>query len=132
VPYLLKTEPSEYSFNDLIREKKSLWTGVTNPTARKHISEMKVGNEIVMYHTGNERSAVGLAVVSAGPSPDPENPKSLIVEITARARLKKPMTLEEIKALPEFSDSPLLRIGRLSVVPLTQAQFQLLCGSGQG
>lgn len=132
MPYLMKTEPSEYSFDDLVREKKTLWTGVTNPTARKHIAEMKVGDEVVVYHTGNERTAVGLAMVSAGPSPDPENPKSLIVEIKAKGRLRKPLTLEEIKALPEFAESPLLRIGRLSVVPLTQVQFQLLCGSGKG
>lgn len=129
VPYLLKTEPSEYSFDDLVREKKTIWSGVTNATARKHISGMKTGDRLVIYHTGEERRAVGRAVVSGEPYQDPENPKSMVVPIKAGKRLKNPVTLEEIKGLRAFADSPLLKIGRLSVVPLTDTQYDVLCGS---
>lgn len=128
MPYLLKTEPSEYSFDDLVREKKTVWSGVTNPTARKHISGMKTGDLVVIYHTGDERRAVGLATVVGAPQPDPENPKSLVIEVKAGKRLKTPVTLDEIKEMPQFADSPLVKIGRLSVVPLTPEQYVILAG----
>ena len=128
MPYLLKTEPSEYSFDDLVREKKTVWSGVTNPTARKHISVMRTGGLVVIYHTGDERRAVGLATVVGAPQPDPENPKSLVIEVKAGKRLKTPVTLDEIKEMPQFADSPLVKIGRLSVVPLTPEQYEVLAG----
>ena len=128
MPYLLKTEPSEYSFDDLVREKKTVWSGVTNPTARKHISVMRTGDLVVIYHTGDERRAVGLATVVGAPQPDPENPKSLVIEVKAGKRLKTPVTLDEIKEMPQFADSPLVKIGRLSVVPLTPEQYEVLAG----
>jgi len=123
--YLLKTEPSEYSFADLEREKQTIWDGVSNPVALKHLREMKPGERLIIYETGDHKSAVGTAeVVSVDPS-DPKNPK---VKIKAGKSLAKPVTLAEIKANKLFADSPLVRQGRLSVVPLTAAQHKALAG----
>jgi predicted RNA-binding protein with PUA-like domain len=125
--WLLKTEPSEYSFDDLVKEKRTVWTGVKNPVAVKHLHAMAKGDRVVVYHTGNEKAAVGLARV-AGSGPDPADPKTPRVTIEAGTRLAAPVTLASIKKRPLFSDSPLVRIGRLSVVPLTVAQFEILAG----
>ena len=123
--YLLKTEPTEYSFADLEREKQTVWDGVSNPVALKHLREMKPGERLIIYETGDHKSAVGTAeVVSVDPS-DPKNPK---VKIKAGKSLAKPVTLAEIKANKLFADSPLVRQGRLSVVPLTAAQHKALAG----
>jgi len=123
--YLLKTEPSVYSFSKLASEKETIWDGVTNPVAVKHLREMKAGERLVIYHTGDEKSAVGTATVV---SVDPSDPKTPAVKIKAGQPIAKPLTLAEIKALPLFSDSPLVRQGRLSVVPLTVAQYKRLSG----
>src|ERR1700758_632078 len=121
--YLLKTEPSEYSFADLERDKQTIWDGVSNPVALRHLREMKPGERLIIYETGDHRSAVGTAeVVSVDPS-DPKNPK---VKIKAGKPLAKPVSLAEIKANKLFADSPLVRQGRLSVVPLTAAQYKAL------
>jgi predicted RNA-binding protein with PUA-like domain len=123
--YLLKTEPSTYSFSDLQRDKTTVWDGVTNPIALKNLRGMKPGERLVIYHTGDEKSAVGTAtVVSVGTS-DPKNPQ---VEIKAGKPVPKPVTLAEVKASKVFADSPLVRQGRLSVVPLTAAQYRFLTG----
>ncbi len=123
--YLLKTEPSEYSFADLERDKQTIWDGVSNPVALKHLREMKPGDRLVVYHTGDEKSAVGTAsVVSVDPS-DPKNPE---VKIESGKAIAKPVALAEIKANSLFADSPLVRQGRLSVVPLTSAQYKFLAG----
>jgi predicted RNA-binding protein with PUA-like domain len=123
--YLLKTEPTVYSFADLQREKSTVWDGVTNPVAVKHLREMKPGDRLVIYHTGDEKSAVGTAsVISVDPS-DPRNPQ---VKIKLGKPLGKLVTLAEVKAQKLFVDSPLVRQGRLSVVPLTTAQFKFLTG----
>ncbi len=123
--YLLKTEPSEYSFTDLERDKQTIWDGVSNPVALKHLREMKPADRLIIYETGDHKSAVGTAtVVSADPS-DLKNPK---VKIKVGKPLAKPVTLAEIKANSLFSDSPLVRQGRLSVVPLTAAQYKVLGG----
>ncbi len=123
--YLLKTEPSEYSFADLERDKQTIWDGVSNPVALKHLREMKSGDRLIIYETGDHKSAVGMAsVVSVDPS-DPKNPK---VKIKAGHAIVKPVTLAEIKAKPLFADSPLVRQGRLSVVPLTPVQYKALTG----
>ena len=123
--YLLKTEPSAYSFADLQRDKQTIWDGVTNPVAVRHLREMKSGERLIIYHTGDEKSTVGTAsVVSVDPS-DPRNPA---VKIKVGKAIAKPVTLEEIKAKPLFSDSALVRQGRLSVVPLTGAQYEFLTG----
>ena len=122
--YLLKTEPTVYSFADLEREKQTIWDGVTNPTAVKHLREMKPGERLVIYHTGDEKSAVGTATVV---SVDDQDPKTPLVKIKA-GRAIKPVTLAELKANKLFADSPLVRQGRLSVVPLTGAQYKAIAG----
>ncbi len=121
--YLLKTEPSEYSFADLQRDNETLWDGVSNPVAVKHLREMKRGALLLIYETGNQKSAVGTATVV---SVDASNPKSPRVEIQAGKPLSKPVSLAQIKANKLFADSPLVRQGRLSVVPLTEAQYNFL------
>jgi predicted RNA-binding protein with PUA-like domain len=125
VDYLLKTEPTVYSFADLVKEKQTIWDGVTNPTAVKHLREMKPGDRLVVYHTGDEKSAVGTATVVSVEVDDPKTPQ---VKIKAGKAIAKPLTLAEVKALSLFADSPLVRQGRLSVVPLTAAQYKRLAG----
>ena len=122
MPYLLKTEPSEYSFADLQREETTVWDGVTNPVALKNLRSMQKGEELVIYHTGNEKRTVGTASVLSVDASDPKSPR---VRIKAGKPLP-PVSLAEIKAKKLFSDSPLLRQGRLSVVPLTVAQYRFL------
>ena len=126
--WLVKSDPDDYSFHDLKRDKKTWWEGVSNPTAVKHLGEMKKGDRVIVYHTGKERSAVGLATVTAGPKPDPKNPKSIVVELAAGALKTKPISLDEIKSKPLFAKSPLVTIGRLSVLPLTTQQYTFLAG----
>lgn len=121
--YLLKTEPSVYSFADLQRESKTVWDGVTNPVALKHLRAMQPGDELVIYHTGDEKSAVGTATVVSVNNSDPKTP---LVTIKAGKALAKPVPLAEIKAMATFKESPLVRQGRLSVVPLTDAQWKAL------
>jgi len=125
MPYLLKTEPGAYSFDDLVRDKETIWDGVTNPTAVKHLRETKSGDDLVIYHTGDERTAVGTAKVVKVEVDDPKNPR---VHIRAGHALASPRTLQEIKASALFKDSPLVSQGRLSVVPLTEQQFSWLTG----
>jgi predicted RNA-binding protein with PUA-like domain len=124
--YLLKTEPSVYSFADLQREKTTIWDGVTNPVAVKNLRAMKAGDGLVIYHTGDEKQAVGTASVL---SVDVSNPKVPLVRIKVEKAVEQPKTLSEIKAHKLFADSPLVRQGRLSVVPLTAPQFKYLGGS---
>lgn len=124
--YLLKTEPSVYSFHDLLREKTTIWDGVTNPVALKHLREMKPGDRLVIYHTGDEKRAVGTASVVSAEATDPRNPQ---VKIREGEALTNPRTLAEIKANKAFADSPLVRQGRLSVVPLTKEQWKFLTGT---
>lgn len=124
--YLLKTEPSEYSFADLQKDGATLWDGVSNPTAVKNLREMAPGARLVIYETGDRKSAVGTATVVSVDASDPKNPA---VRIKAGKAIAKPVSLEEIKANKLFADSPLVRIGRLSVVPLTKAQYKALTGN---
>lgn len=123
--YLLKTEPTVYSFADLQREKTTIWDGVTNPVALKNLRGMKPGERLVIYHTGDDKSAVGTAEVVSVDTTDPRNPQ---VRIKAGKALAKPVTLAEVKAHKLFADSPLVRQGRLSVVPLSAAQYKFLTG----
>ncbi len=122
--YLLKTEPAVYSFADLQRDKNTVWDGVTNPVAVKHLREMKAGDRLVIYHTGDEKSAVGTASVVSLNASDPKTP---LVKIKV-GTVVKPVTLAQVKANRVFADSPLVRQGRLSVVPLTSAQYSFLAG----
>src|SRR5208283_1576755 len=125
MPYLLKTEPNVYSFADLQRENSTVWDGVTNPVALKNLRGMKPGEQLVIYHTGDEKSAVGTASVVSVDASDPKTPQ---VKIKVGKPVAKPKTLAEIKARPSFADSPLVKQGRLSVVPLTAAQYAWLVG----
>ncbi|MFZ0661997.1 MAG: EVE domain-containing protein [Acidobacteriaceae bacterium] len=124
--YLLKTEPGVYSFADLTREGETVWDGVTNPAAVKFLRGMKPGDRLVIYHTGDERTAVGTAKVL---SVDAANPKVPLVRIKAGKPVMTPRTLAAIKANRLFADSPLVKQGRLSVVPLTDAQWNWLTGA---
>jgi predicted RNA-binding protein with PUA-like domain len=123
MPYLLKTEPTVYSFADLQREQTTIWDGVTNPVAVKNLRGMKPGEQLVIYHTGDEKSAVGTASVVSVDATDPKLP---LVKIKAGKPLAKPVSLAEMKANKLFTESPLVRQGRLSVVPLTQEQYRFL------
>lgn len=121
--YLLKTEPTVYSFADLQKERSTIWDGVTNPVAVKNLRGMQSGDKLVIYHTGDEKSAVGTATVESVDNSDPKVPK---VRIKVEKPIAKPRTLAEIKAHKSFADSPLVRQGRLSVVPLTAEQLSWL------
>ena len=118
--FLFKTEPEVYSFDDFLHDKETVWDGVTNPTAVKHLREMKAGTKWIFYHTGDERTAVGTGTVI---SVDPTDPKVPVVRVKVGKRLAHPRSLDEVKAQLLFTDSPLVRIGRLSVVPLTEEQW---------
>jgi len=121
--YLLKTEPTVYSFANLEREKTTIWDGVTNPVAVKHLRAMKPGERLIIYHTGDEKSAVGTASVV---SVDLSDVKTPLVKIKAGQPIGEPKTLAEIKAHKLFAESPLVHQGRLSVVPLSDAQYEWL------
>ena len=123
--YLLKTEPSEYSFADFQRDKVTVWDGVHNPVALRNLGAMKPGDRLIIYETGDNKSAVGTATVV---SVDTSNPKNPAVEIKAGKPLAKTISLTQIKSNKLFADSPLVRQGRLSVVPLTPAQHKFLVG----
>jgi predicted RNA-binding protein with PUA-like domain len=123
MPYLLKTEPSEYSFADLQREDTTIWDGVSNRVALKNMRTMKSGDQLVIYETADTKSAVGTASVVSVDASDPKNPR---VTIKAGEPLPRPVTLAEIKSNKLFADSPLVRQGRLSVVPLSEVQYKNL------
>lgn len=123
--FLFKTEPNVYSFDDFLRDRETIWDGVTNPTAVKYLREMQAGTKWIFYHTGEERTAVGTGSVA---SVDATNPKVPVVRVKVGKRLKTPKPLTAIKAEPLFADSPLVVIGRLSVVPLTEAQWEWFVG----
>jgi len=125
MPYLLKTEPSIYSFADLQREKTTIWDGVTNPVALKNLRGMKSGDQLVIYHTGDEKSAVGTATVVSVDASDARNPA---VKIKVGKPVARVVTLSDVKANKMFAESPLVRQGRLSVVPLTESQYKVLAG----
>ena len=118
--FLFKTEPDVYSFDDFLRDRETVWDGVTNPTGVKYLREMKAGTKWIFYHTGDERTAVGTGTVT---SVDPTDTKVPVVRVKVGKRLTKPKTLADVKASPLFAQSPLVIIGRLSVVPLTKEQW---------
>ena len=124
--YLLKTEPSVYSFAKLQQEKTTIWDGVTNPVAVKHLRGMQAGERLVIYHTGDEKSVVGTATVESVDASDAKNPQ---VRIKVGKAIGQPKTLAEIKSEKLFADSPLVRQGRLSVVPLSEAQYRWVVGA---
>ncbi len=121
--WLLKTEPSTYGWNDLVRDKTTRWDGITNPVALRHLGAAKEGDRAFLYHTGDERAAVGIVEITRAAYPDPKNAKLMVVDLAAVEALAHPVQLATLKADPVFADSPLVRQGRLSFVPLTPAQY---------
>ena len=130
--WLVKTEPSEYGYDDLEKAGRATWDGVRNPAALRNLALMKQGDGVIVYHTGGEKAAVGLAEVAREAYPDPKakDARLLVVDLVAKARLARPLSLAEIKASPAFATSPLVRQGRLSVVPLSAPQWKLLLAGG--
>jgi predicted RNA-binding protein with PUA-like domain len=126
--WLLKTEPDCYSYEDLVREGKTVWDGVTNNLALQNIRKIKKGDTLLIYHTGNEKAVAGIAEAVSNPYPDPNasNPKLAVVDVKPKKRVPRPVTLAEVKQLPEFATSPLVRLSRLSVVPLTGPEWSKL------
>jgi predicted RNA-binding protein with PUA-like domain len=131
--WLLKTEPGEYSYDDLEREGRGCWEGVTNPVALRNLRAMKKGDRVLVYHTGGEKAVVGTAEVvrEAYPDPKAKDERLVVVDIEPRGRLARPVTLAEIKAMAELAESPLVRQGRLSVVPITAAQGKAIEARGR-
>ena len=123
--YLLKTEPSTYSFAHLQKDGSTIWDGVSNPVALRNLARMQPNDRLIIYHTGDEKSAVGTATVLSVDASDPKNHQ---VKIKTGKPVSKPVSLAQVKSNPLFADSPLVRQGRLSVVPLTSAQFKALAG----
>lgn len=132
--WLLKTEPSTYAFSDLVREKRTRWDGIKNPVALRYLGQAQVGETAVVYHTGDEKRCVGLARITKPAYADPrkgnEDGKLVVVDLEAGEALATPVTLAALKADPAFSDSPLVRQGRLSFVPLTDAQLARILALG--
>jgi predicted RNA-binding protein with PUA-like domain len=130
--WIVKTEPSTYSFDELERTGKTVWDGVRNNLALKHLREMKPGDRVLVYHTGEEKAVVGIAEVVSPAYPDPKarDPKLSVVELKAAGRLARPVPLAEIKKDRAFADLALVRIGRLSVLPASADQFRRLLKLG--
>jgi predicted RNA-binding protein with PUA-like domain len=130
--WIVKTEPSAYSFDQLEKEKRTVWDGVKNAVALKNIRAMKKGDAVMVYHTGDEKRIVGLATVVSEPYPDPKagDESLVVVDLEAGKRLKRPVTLAEIKADPDFRDLALVRQGRLSVVPVEERLWKKLMEMG--
>lgn len=126
--WIVKTEPSTYSFDDLARQKTAVWDGVKNNLALKHLGSMKVGDQVLIYHTGDEKAVIGMAEVMRAAYPDPKqnDPKFVVVDLKAGARLPRPVPLAEIKKDKAFADLALVRIGRLSVSTVAAEQYQRL------
>ena len=123
--WLLKTEPSTYSWDDLARDKKATWDGISNAAALKNLRTMAKGDLALIYHTGDERAAVGVAEITSSARPDPKanDPKLVVVDLKPKRKLARPVTLDEIKRDKTFAGWDLLRIGRLSIVPVPEAMW---------
>ena len=128
--WLVKEEPENYSFGELVNDKTTVWAGVRNPVAQRNLREMKKGDRVFFYHTGKEKSVVGTATVAKTAYPDPKDDKLVVVEIAAGKALRRPVTLAEIKADKRFKDMPLVRIARLSVQPVTDEQWDMIEAMG--
>jgi len=132
--WLLKTEPSTYSYTDLERDKKAVWDGVSNALALKHLRTMKRGDLAFIYHTGDEKQIVGIAEVTSDPYSDPKekDPRLVVVNLKPRERLTRPVTLSEVKADAGFGDFELVRIGRFSVMPVSESRWKKLVKMSSG
>ncbi|HYR51394.1 MAG TPA: EVE domain-containing protein [Candidatus Dormibacteraeota bacterium] len=126
--WLFKEEPTHYSFDDLAKDKKTSWSGVRNPVAQKHLRSVRKGDPVFYYHTGDEKSVVGVmkALSDAYPDPADRSGKLYSVDVGPIGKLKRPVTLAEIKADKRFADMPLTRMPRLSVMPVTDAQWKAI------
>jgi predicted RNA-binding protein with PUA-like domain len=123
--WLVKEEPEHYSYDQLVREKKTVWAGVRNPLAQKHLRSIRKGDRIFYYHTGKEKAVVAIAAAASDAYPDPKDAtqRLFVVDVTPVGRLGRPVTLAEIKADRAFADFPLVRMSRLSVMPVTDAEW---------
>ena len=132
--WLLKTEPDCYAWDDLVRDKSAVWDGVSNALALKHIRTMKKGDLALVYHTGNERSAVGVAEIRSDPYPDPKagDDRLAVVDLRPRHKLARPVSLSDIKADPTFEGWQFLRIGRLGVVPVPDEMWKRILELAEG
>ncbi|HYC30754.1 MAG TPA: EVE domain-containing protein [Gemmatimonadales bacterium] len=128
--WILKTEPSSYSFADLQRERRARWDGVTNPVALKHLRSMHRGDPVLVYHTGDEKRIVGRATVAGEPYPDPKagDERIVVVDLEAGEPVPTPVTLAQVKADPVFAELALVRQGRLSVIPVPEPMWKRLLG----
>ena len=126
--WLVKEEPEHYSFDQFVADGTTVWSGVKNPLAQRHLRAMKKGDKVFYYHTGKEKAIVGIAKVVSEPRPDPKDTagKQFVVELAAAKKLPRPVTLAEVKAVAKFADFPLVRLPRLSVMPVTEAQWQAI------
>ncbi len=132
--WLLKTEPSTYSWDDLVRDKSATWDGVSNAAALKHIRSMKKGDAALLYHTGDEKQAVGIAELKSNPYPDPKekDDKLVVFDLKPKKKLAAPVTLARIKADKAFEGFDLIRIGRLSVVPVPESMWKRILEMSEG
>jgi predicted RNA-binding protein with PUA-like domain len=130
--WILKTDADTYPFDQLVRERRAVWDGVSNALALKHIRSMAKGDHAFIYHSGDEKALVGLARIVSDPYPDPkgDDPKLAVVDIEAGDRLAHPVTLATIKADPAFAELALVRMSRLSVVPVPQNLWKRLLAMG--
>ena len=123
--FLVKTEPSTYSFADLQRDQRTVWDGISNPAALKHLATIRKGDSVIVYHTGDEKRAVGLAIAASDAYPDPKfkDPKRPVVDLEADRALPEPVTLAQVKADPVLKGTELARLPRLSVMPFSEAHY---------
>ena len=124
--WLVKTEPETYSWDDLTRDKKTIWDDVRNFQARSNLKSMKQGDIVFIYHTGDEKSVIGLAKIVKGAYPDPKDKDWVVVEISADKKLKKPVSLAQIKSTKKLSNMVLVKASRLSVQPVREDEFKLV------
>ena len=129
--WLVKQEPEKYSFNDLIADGATVWTGVRNFQARNNLREMRVGDKVLFYHSISEKAIVGLAEVSREEFPDPTDEKWIAVEIKPIGKLEKSVTLNDIKAKKSLENIALIKQSQLSVMPLTKQEFETILKSGK-
>ncbi|MEE9229230.1 MAG: EVE domain-containing protein [Acidobacteriota bacterium] len=132
--WLFKTEPSDYSYQRLSREGRTAWDGVNNALALKHLRQVRRGDSILIYHTGNEKAVIGIARAVGDSYPDPRDRsgKQVIVDVEPDRELRRPVTLAELKARRDLADFDLVRLGRLSVMPVSRERWEIILGLSRG
>ena len=126
--WLFKTEPSEFSYDDLEQEKKSVWDGVSNNQALKNLRDVRLGDHILIYHTGSDKAIVGLAEAITDPYPDPkeDDDKLVVIKLKPKRRFEHPVTLADVKIKEELKEFDLVRLPRLSVIPISNEYWDVL------